>query len=144
MRVGFVFNHLRSNTRKISNIQTDNLYLALALLLKNLLLTDVRKQSYDCQYLMMIRKCTYFSLFHLIYLINSSPPGQHGRHFADNIFRSIFANEKHSILIKICLKFIPKGPLNNTSGNGAEQATSVSWTNADRAHWRLYATVPHN
>ena len=51
---------------------------------------------------------------------------------------------KNSILIKIAQKFIPKGPLNNTSGNGAEQATSVSWTNADSAHWRLYATVPHN
>ena len=44
---------------------------------------------------------------------NSSPPGQNGRHFADDIFRRIFANEKSCIFIKISLKFVPKGPLNN-------------------------------
>ena len=37
--------------------------------------------------------------------INSYSPGQNGRHFADDIFRCIFANEKFRILIKISLKF---------------------------------------
>ena len=32
---------------------------------------------------------------------NSSPPGQNGHHFADNIFRCIFVNEKFCMLIKI-------------------------------------------
>ena len=32
---------------------------------------------------------------------------------ADNIFRSIFVNEKFCILIKISLKFVAKGPLDN-------------------------------
>ena len=41
------------------------------------------------------------------------PPGQDGRHFADDIFRCIFANEKFHILIKISLKFVPKGPNDN-------------------------------
>ena len=50
--------------------------------------------------------CSYESM-------NSSPPGQNGRHFADNIFRSIFINEKFCILIKISLKFVPKGPIGN-------------------------------
>ena len=45
--------------------------------------------------------------------INSSPPGQNGRHFADNIFRCIFVNEKFCILIIISLKFVPKGPIDN-------------------------------
>ena len=36
--------------------------------------------------------------------VNSSPPGQNGRHFADNIFRCIFVNEKICILIKISLR----------------------------------------
>ena len=45
--------------------------------------------------------------------INSSPPGQNGRHFTDNIFRCIFVNEKLYILIKILLKFVPKGPIDN-------------------------------
>ena len=45
--------------------------------------------------------------------IDSSPPGQNGRHFADDIFRSIFVNEKFCTLIKISLKFVPKGPIGN-------------------------------
>ena len=36
------------------------------------------------------------------------PPGQNGRHFADDIFRCIFVNEKLCILIKISLKYVPK------------------------------------
>ena len=42
-------------------------------------------------------------------------PGQNGRHFADNIFKCIFLNENFWILIKISLKFVPKGPINNIS-----------------------------
>ena len=45
--------------------------------------------------------------------INSSPAGQNGRHFADDIFRCIFLNENICILIKISLKFVPKGPIDN-------------------------------
>ena len=45
-------------------------------------------------------------------LINPSPPGQNGHHFAEDIFRCIFVNEKFYILIKISLKFVPKGPCN--------------------------------
>ena len=45
--------------------------------------------------------------------VNSSPPGQNGRHFADDVFGCIFVNEEFCILIKISLKFVPKGPINN-------------------------------
>ena len=45
--------------------------------------------------------------------VNSSPPRRNGRHFADNLFRCIFMNEKFCILIKIPLKFVPKGLINN-------------------------------
>ena len=45
--------------------------------------------------------------------VNSSPPGQNVRHFADDIFRCIFMNEKFCILIKISLKFVPTGPIDN-------------------------------
>ena len=44
---------------------------------------------------------------------NSSSQGQNGRHFADDIFRCIFVDEKLCILIKISLKFVPKGPIDN-------------------------------
>ena len=36
-----------------------------------------------------------------------------GRHFPDDIFKCIFLNENVSISIKISLKFIPKGQINN-------------------------------
>ena len=44
---------------------------------------------------------------------NSSPPGQNGRLFPDDIFKCIFMNEKFCILIRISLKIVPKGPINN-------------------------------
>ena len=49
----------------------------------------------------------------IITKINSSPHVQNGRHFADDIFRCIFVNEKFWILIKILLKFVPKGLIDN-------------------------------
>ena len=49
----------------------------------------------------------------LLEIINSSPPGQNGRYFADNIFKRICLNEKVQILIKILQKFVPEGPIDN-------------------------------
>ena len=53
--------------------------------------------------------------FLLSLLINSSPPppGQNGRLFADDVFRCIFVNEKFFIWVKISLKFVTKGPVDN-------------------------------
>ena len=45
--------------------------------------------------------------------VKSSPPGQNGHHFADDIFRCIFVNVKFWVLITISLKFVPKGPIDN-------------------------------
>ena len=39
-------------------------------------------------------------------VINSSPPGQNGRHFADGIFRCIVSSEKFPFLIQISLTFV--------------------------------------
>ena len=44
---------------------------------------------------------------------NSSPPGQKGHHFADDILKCIFMNENFFISIQISLKFVPKGPIDN-------------------------------
>ena len=41
-------------------------------------------------------------------------PRQNGRHFADDIFKCISFNENVWIPIKISLKFVPKGPINNS------------------------------
>ena len=48
-----------------------------------------------------------------LHSLNSLRPRQNGRHFADDIFKHIFCNENVWIPIKISLKFVPKGPINN-------------------------------
>ena len=45
--------------------------------------------------------------------VNTLRPKQNGRYFADNIYKYIFLNEIVWIPIKISLKFVPKGPINN-------------------------------
>ena len=44
---------------------------------------------------------------------NTLRPRQDGRHLPDDIFKCIFLNENVKISIKISLKFVPKGPINN-------------------------------
>ena len=46
-------------------------------------------------------------------IVNTLRPRQHGRHFADDTFKRIFLNENVIISIKIPLKFVPEGPINN-------------------------------
>ena len=45
--------------------------------------------------------------------VNTLRQRQNGRHFADDTFRCIFLNENMLISIKISLKFVPKGQINN-------------------------------
>ena len=45
--------------------------------------------------------------------INTPRPRQNGCHLADGIFKRIFLNKNVWISIKISLKFVPKGPINN-------------------------------
>ena len=45
--------------------------------------------------------------------LNTLRPRQNGRRFADDTFRCIFWNENVRISIKISLKFVPKGLINN-------------------------------
>ena len=45
--------------------------------------------------------------------LNSLRSRRNKRHFAGDIFKCIFLNENDLILIKITLKFIPKGRINN-------------------------------
>ena len=61
----------------------------------------------------------------------SSPPGQNGCDFADDIFRCIFVNEKFCLyLIEISLKFVPSGPIDNNP--------TVVWI----MHWRRIGDKP--
>ena len=45
--------------------------------------------------------------------LNTLRPRQNGRRVADDTFERIFVNENVRIAIKISLKFVPKGPINN-------------------------------
>ena len=45
--------------------------------------------------------------------INTLRPRQNGRCFADDTFKRIFLNENVRISIKISLKFVPKGLIDN-------------------------------
>ena len=47
------------------------------------------------------------------YNLNTLRPEQNGRYFADDIFKRIFLNENELISLKISLKFVLKGPINN-------------------------------
>ena len=45
--------------------------------------------------------------------VNTLMPRQNDRRFEDDTFKRIFLNENVRISIKISLKFVPKGPINN-------------------------------
>ena len=47
------------------------------------------------------------------FTLNTLRPRQNGRRFADDTFKRIFLNENVRILIKISLKFVTNGPINN-------------------------------
>ena len=70
-------------------------------------------------------------------LFNSSPLGQNGRNFADDIFKCIFLNENVRISIQFALESIPKGPIDNKcsigSGNGLSPVwrQAITWTIVD-------------
>ena len=85
--------------------------------------------------------------FNYTYHFNSSPTGQIVRHFADNIFRCIFMNEKFCILIRISLKFLPKRPIDNKSALVLVMAwrrtcdKPLAEPNADIVHWCIYPAL---
>ena len=53
------------------------------------------------------------SFLQTAFLFNTLRSRQNGRHFADDTFKRIFMNENVWIYIKIALKFVPKGTINN-------------------------------
>ena len=66
----------------------------------------------DCTVCCEIYDC-YCVLGLLSIWINTLRPRQNGRHFADDIFKCIFLNENIWISIRISMKFVPEGPINN-------------------------------
>ena len=68
---------------------------------------------------------------------NTLRPRQNGRRFADDTFKCVFFNENVRISIKISLKFVPKGPINNNPALGSDNGLTLSrrqaiiWINDD-------------
>ena len=63
----------------------------------------------------VVHECSFYE-FHCdrsFSFLNTLRPRRNRRHFADDIFKCILLNENVLISIKISLKFIPKGPINN-------------------------------
>ena len=77
------------------------------------------------------------------YHFDTLRPRQNGRHFANDIFKCIFLNENVWILIKILLKFVPKGPIKNIPG----LVQIMAWRRPSHylnqwwlIYWRIYAS----
>ena len=95
------------------------------------LITDSIQANTCCLLFMIETGCfsgpSMFACVHCLYwlTLNSSPPEQNGCHFADDVFKYIFVDEKSS---QILLKFVPEGPIDNNTALvqvlGTRQAAS--------------------
>ena len=78
-------------------------------------------------------------------MINTLKPRQNGQHFADNIFKRMFFNGNFWILLKISLKFVPKGLINSSIGSDNDSPPSrrqgIIWSNAG---YFSNAYMPHS
>ena len=72
---------------------------------------------------------------------NTLRPRQNGRHFADDVFKCIFLNENVWILLKISLKFVPKGRINNIPSLVQIKATSHYLSQWWFDYRRIYASL---
>ena len=68
-------------------------------------------------------------------------PRQNGRHFADDIFKCIFLNENASIAIKISLKFVPTGPINNIPALVQILAWRQATSHYPNQWWSVYRRI---
>ena len=73
-------------------------------------------------------------LMKYISTVNTLRPRQDGRYFADDVLKCIFLNEHVWIRLKIPLKFVPRGPINNIPalvqiGLAPTRRQAIIWTN---------------
>ena len=83
---------------------------------------------------------------HMAVLFNTLRPRQNGRHFSDDIFKCIFLNENVWLLVKVWMKFVPKGPTNTI----AALVHIMAWRRPGNNHclnqwclvyWRIYPSL---
>ena len=80
-----------------------------------------------------------YVLLIVVALANTLSPRQNERHFPDDVYNWIFLSENAWISIKISLKFVPGGPINNIPALVRRQA--IIWTNDGLVHWRKNASL---
>ena len=73
----------------------------------------IQKSACKTMLLQNVTHCVQASMCHKH--LNTLRPRHKGRHFPNDIFKSIFLNENVWISIEISLEFVPKGPINNIS-----------------------------
>ena len=75
----------------------------------------IMKQTWLCilRHFHWVRPTTDNDILVLVYCFNTLKAIQNYCHFTDNIFQWIFLNENMWILIKISLKSVPRGRINN-------------------------------
>ena len=75
--------------------------------------------------------------------INSSLPGQNGRHFVDDNFKCICMNESFVFWLKSHWSLLLRVQLTITQHHGLapNRRRAIIWTNADSINWRIYATL---
>ena len=99
-------------------------------------------------FIYFVQHCLTMRLTRWSIHVNTFRPRQHRRHFADDTFKRIFLNENIRISMKISLKFVPNGPINNILASvpimeclGADQATSHYLNQWWLDHWRIYSPL---
>ena len=95
------------------------------------------------------RSISTFLVMLLLWSFNTLRPRQNGRHFPDDISKCIFLNENVLISMKISLKFVPKGQINNIPAlvqiiawrrPGDKPLSNPVW----EVYWRKYASLSLN
>ena len=66
-----------------------------------------------------------------------------GCQFAEDIFKWIFLTANVSDLIKISLKFVPKGPIENKPAL-VQVITAIAWTSIEQEVWCHMASLDLN
>ena len=81
----------------------------------------------------------------ILLMLTHLPPVQNGRHFAADIFICIVMNDTYYTLIKISLKFVPEGPIDNNTAldNGLvpNRQQAIIWTNVHPIYWWIYTAL---
>ena len=69
-------------------------------------------------------------------------PGQNGCHFADDMFKFIFVYENCCIFIQICIKVVPKVPINISDDELVlDRRQAIIWTNDGLFYWKIFASL---